>query len=265
MPDTHLHPLQQNDYAVHQPATFRLRIWRRISQLAMVALLGQWSFYGIFRCPFLVPYISCQNCPVITCHGRILSMFWGFWLLLPIATLTFGRVFCGWACPGGLISQLLSRVAPFTLRVRHGFNRLMPYGKYAGLAVAFYCFYFLGQPRADIPIRVGDFFQAVSLTFEHADPSWLVRTFFVLGLVAASLAVANAWCRYACPGGGLLELISHRSLFKFYKTAACNDCNLCLKVCEMGTRPDEKNCTNCGDCLSVCPAQAISFGRKKTS
>lgn len=265
MPDTHLHTIQQNDYAVHQPAAFRLRVFRKISQFAMVALLGQWSFYGIFRCPFLVPYISCQNCPVITCHGRILSMFWGFWLLLPITTLAFGRVFCGWACPGGLISQLLSRTAPFKLRIRNAFNQLMPYGKYAGLAVALYCFYFLGQPRVDIPIRVGEFFQAVALTFEHADPIWLIRTFFILGLVAASLVVANVWCRYACPAGGLLELISRRSFFKFYKTEACNDCNLCLKVCEMGTRPDEENCTNCGDCLSACPANAISFGRKKSS
>ena len=80
MSDTRLHTIQQNRCTVSQPTTFRLKVWRRFSQLAMLVLLGQWSFYGIFRCPFLVPYVSCQNCPVITCHGRILSTFWGFWL-----------------------------------------------------------------------------------------------------------------------------------------------------------------------------------------
>jgi ferredoxin len=30
----------------------------------------------------------------------------------------------------------------------------------------------------------------------------------------------------------------------------------------MGTRPNEVNCTNCGDCQGVCPSGAIVFGRK---
>ena len=72
----------------------RLSLWRRLSQLALIGVLGQWSFYGIFRCPFLVPSISCQNCPVITCHGRLFTMFWGFWLLLPLSVLLVGRAFC---------------------------------------------------------------------------------------------------------------------------------------------------------------------------
>ena len=31
---------------------------RRLSQAVLLGTLGQWSFYGIFRCPFLVPYVS---------------------------------------------------------------------------------------------------------------------------------------------------------------------------------------------------------------
>ena len=246
-----------------QMTTIRLRIVRRISQLVMLALLGQWSFYGIFRCPFLVPYVSCQNCPVITCHGRIVTMFWGYWLLLPVSALLFGRAFCGWGCPGGLLNQMIGRMAPFKLRVRNTFTRFAPFGKYLGLAVALSCYYILAQPRVDVPIRIGEFFQSVALTFEHANMEWLVRTFFVLGFLGLGLIVASAWCRFACPGGGLLELVRHLALFRFYKTSKCNDCNQCLDVCHMGTRPDEANCTNCGDCREVCPSDAIVFGRRK--
>lgn len=246
-----------------QAASFRLRLVRRFSQILMLALLGQWSFYGIFRCPFLVPYVSCQNCPVITCHGRIVSMFWGYWLLLPVSGLLFGRAFCGWGCPGGFVNQLFAGLAPFKLRVRNSFTGLAPYGKYLGLAVALFCYYILVQPRVDVPIRIGDFFQSVALTFEHAQLAWLVRTFFVLGFLALGLIVANAWCRFACPGGGVLELMRRISLFRFYKTSKCNDCNQCLEACHMGTRPDEANCTNCGDCQEVCSRGAIVFGRRK--
>lgn len=237
--------------------------WRRLTQAAALAIMGQWSFYGIFRCPFIVPYVSCQNCPVITCHGRLFSMFWGFWLLLPLSVLLFGRAFCGWACPGGLANQLLGKLAPVKLRVKNGFTRTAPYFKYLGLALALYVLFILGQPREAVPIRIGDFFNSVVLTFEHANLIWLIRTGFVLGFLGIGLIVAGAWCRFACPTGGLLEAFKAFSLFKVYKTDHCNDCDKCLKACHMGTRPEESNCTNCCDCVSVCPQDAIKIGRPR--
>ncbi|MFZ5584543.1 MAG: 4Fe-4S binding protein [Thermodesulfobacteriota bacterium] len=239
-----------------------LRLWRRLSQMAMLFVIGQWSFYGIFRCPFVVPFVSCQNCPVITCHGRLFTMFWGFWLLLPLTALLFGRAFCGWACPGGLVSDLVSAYAPLKLVARRGLARLLPWGKYLGLAVALYIWLAMGQPRTNIPLRVGEFFPSVALTFEHADLFWLTRTFFVLGVLTLGLVVTNAWCRYVCPTGGVLEALKGLAIFRVYKTDRCNDCDSCLRLCSMATRPDEANCTNCGDCLNACPQGAIKLGRK---
>ncbi|GAB6906951.1 4Fe-4S ferredoxin iron-sulfur binding domain-containing protein [Desulfosarcina cetonica] len=217
----------------------RLTVWRRLTQTAMLVVMGQWSFYGIFRCPFIVPYVSCQNCPVLTCHGRLFSMFWGFWLLLPVSVLLFGRAFCGWACPGGLVVQLSAKLAPLKLRVRNWATRLLPWGKYLALAGVLAVWLGLGQPREAIPIRVGEFFASVRLTFEHANTVWLVRTGIVLGMLVIGFLVAGAWCRFACPTGGLLDAIKGISLFKIYKTSACNDCGKCLRVCHMGTRPAE--------------------------
>lgn len=235
---------------------------RRLSQLVALAILGQWSFYGIFRCPFIVPYVSCQNCPVITCHGRLISMFWGFWLLLPIATLLFGRAFCGWACPGGLVSQIGGTLARWQGRINNTLARWTSYGKYLGLVAALWAFFLLGQPRVDVPIRIGEFFPAVSLTFAHAQPLWLMRTIFILAFLALGLLAANLWCRFVCPAGGMLELFRHLAIFHYSKTARCNDCDQCRQVCEMGTWPGEYNCTNCGDCRSACSRGAIVFGRK---
>jgi ferredoxin-type protein NapH len=192
-------------------------------------------------------------------------MFRGFWLLLPVSVLFFGRAFCGWACPGGLANQLIGTFAPLKLRVKNTFVRLLPFAQYLGLAVALYLYFVLGQPRADIPIRVGESFNSVVHTFERAGQLWIFRTYFVLGFLALGLIVANALCRFACPTGSLLEAAKGMAVFRFYKTAQCNDCNPCLRACEMGTRPDEVNYANCGDCLSVCPTDAIPFGHKKLS
>ncbi|MBU1567660.1 MAG: hypothetical protein KJ630_18800 [Proteobacteria bacterium] len=53
MSDTKQCTLPMYGGAKRQMTTIRLRIVRRFSQFLMLALLGQWSFYGIFRCPFL--------------------------------------------------------------------------------------------------------------------------------------------------------------------------------------------------------------------
>ncbi len=243
-------------------AAVRITLWRRLTQLGMLAMLGQWSFYGIFRCPFIVPYVSCQNCPVITCHGRILTMFWGFWLLLPVSALLVGRAFCGWACPGGLVNQMLGKLAPFKLRKRSLLTHFAPWGAFLALAGCLYVWFVLGQPRVNVPIRVGEFFGAVKLTFEHATPFWLVRTFTVLGLMGLGLLVAGFWCRFACPTGGALEILKRFSLWGYFTTSACNGCDKCLRVCEFGTRPAGQGCTNCGECAGSCPEDAIRFGRK---
>lgn len=240
----------------------RLHNLRRLVQVGMLFILGQWSYYGIFRCPFPVPFVSCGSCPVIACHGRIFSLFWGFWLILPLSVLLFGRAFCGWACPGGLVNQMAGKIAPFKWRLRNIFNRLLPYGKYLGLAAALVLWLILSNPRWAIPIRTGDdIWNSLKLTFIHADQYWLIRTSVVLLFLAGGLFLANLWCRTACPMGGTLEGLKHFSFFNIYKGKGCNDCDVCLKACEMGTRPDEKNCTNCGDCLHSCPKGVIKVGR----
>ncbi len=239
-----------------------LKTWRRGIQLFMIALIGEWSFYGIFRCPFPVPFISCTNCPVITCPGRLSNLFWGTWGLILLSGLLFGRIFCSWACPGGLSCQLIGKVLPQKVP-RHRDIRLMHVGKYVALAIVLYLWLVTDNPRWAIPIRIGEFFQSVELTFQHAGPYWLIRTLAVLIFLTIGLVLSSAWCRYACPTGGVLELFRAFSFFRVYRTAQCNDCGLCKNVCEMNTMPGEINCTNCTDCIPVCPVKAIKVGQVK--
>lgn len=248
---------------VSKAGGFLLAKGRRLVQAAMLAVLGNWAFYGIFRCPFLVPFVGCQACPVITCWGRITGLFWGFWLLLPLSAIFAGRAFCGWLCPGGFVNQMIGKISFAKLRLRNRFLKIAPLGTAVGLAVVLVLWLGLDNPRSIAPIRVGEFWSSIRLSFEHASLPWLIRTAVVLGLAASGLLVANLWCRFACPTGGLLELFRGVALFRVFKTRACNDCDACLRVCEMGTRPGEANCTNCGDCLKTCPLEAIKFGRKR--
>ena len=238
----------------------KTRLFNRIWHLAMLAGLGQWSFYGIFRCPFIVPYINCQNCPVITCHGRILSLFWGFWAGWLILAFLLGRAFCGWFCPGGFVNRLLGSFFRLRLKRENLIQRFLPWGKYLALALALWVIFVMCQPRVAIPIRVGEFFPAIAQTWNLAQPVWIIRTVIVLALLALGLVLPAAWCRFACPTGGVLEGARRLSLFKVFKTAACDNCDACKQNCYMDTRPGETNCTNCGDCIHSCEKKCIGFG-----
>jgi ferredoxin-type protein NapH len=228
---------------------------RRASQLGFLVILGEFSFYGVFRCPFAVPYVSCGNCPVLQCPGR--DLWIPVWIGLLISGIVFGRAFCGWGCPGGLVSELLGKLALLRGEARRALEAV---SKYPVVIASLVAFFVLSNPRWAIPIRTGDFFESVSLTFEHADQLWLWRTGFILGGLALALIIPHFWCRHLCPTGGLLELFNRFSLVKYFKTSACNDCDSCRRVCFAETRPAEVNCVNCGDCGKSCPVDAIKLG-----
>lgn len=236
-----------------------LLLINRIILFLSTAFLAEWAIYGIFRCPFLVPFVSCQNCPIIRCPGRAASMFWGVWAGWLAILVFFGRGFCGWFCPGGFVNRIFS-LNPFKIKLDLNAVKDLSYGKYLFLFLALGAYFYLGQPRVDLPIRVGEFWQSIPLTFNYASDIWLFRSWLVIVLFLFGLLISQAWCRFACPMGGLLELLKRFSIFKVYKTSACINCDKCRKVCYMQTRPQEINCTNCADCIQVCPENCIGIG-----
>ncbi len=236
---------------------------RRLSQAVFLIIAGEFSFYGIFRCPFAVPYTECGSCPVVQCPGK--KLWLGFWILLPISLLLFGRGFCSWACPGGLFADLVSKNSLLKGKINRSFDKILSAVKYVVLALSIIIVFSLNNPRWAIPIRTGDFFNSIKLTFEHADTLWLLRTVFILAGFFFIILIPHFWCRYLCPTGGLLEIFKKISIFKYVMTDKCNKCDVCQKECPVETRPLDTNCTNCGDCKNACPLDAIGITPTRTS
>jgi len=87
-----------------------------------------------------------------------------------------------------------------------------------------------------------------------------------LGILALNLLADRFWCRYLCPLGALLGLVSKVSFLRPVIRPACNRCGQCVGACRVDaidTRqryeimPSE--CTVCLDCLAACPESAIGF------
>jgi polyferredoxin len=81
-------------------------------------------------------------------------------------------------------------------------------------------------------------------------------------LIVFSVFIQNFWCRYLCPYGALMGIVSTASPIKIRRDEqACIDCGKCNKACPSHLLVDRLvqicsvECTGCMECVAVCPAQ----------
>ncbi|MBI2906575.1 MAG: 4Fe-4S binding protein [Chloroflexi bacterium] len=95
--------------------------------------------------------------------------------------------------------------------------------------------------------------------------AWLYAAIFA-GIVLLNLVAQRFWCRYLCPLGALLGLLSKVAIVRRQVTGKCDQCNACAQVCPTGTiqpakgyASDPSECTMCLECMKVCQQSAVAF------
>ena len=83
----------------------------------------------------------------------------------------------------------------------------------------------------------------------------LIAGIFIL-ILALNLVRPRFWCRYICPLGGGLGLLSQRPALRLdNNTERCNNCGLCARHCPAAAQPDQPGqwlkteCFACWNCV----------------
>lgn len=223
----------------------------------------------------LCPFGGVEALWAFIAQGTVLKRLAFSSIVLLVATvgtaLVMGRAFCGQLCPLGTLQELFGRLGRKLGIARATMPAPLDTGarfiKYAVLAIA----------------TIGTWV-AGSLVFRPLDP-WAAYhhltspelwTEFSVGAIVLALTVGGSliyerfFCRYACPMGALLGLLSRFSWFKVRRTAdSCTDCGSCDAACPVGldvscagdvTTPE---CIACGECVTSCPRPgALAFSDK---
>lgn len=235
---------------------------RQVVQLGALALTGEWLWVGMVRCPYGIPFMSCGSCPMRVCPGAWLQT----WVIgfLVLSGVIAGRVFCGWACPMGVIQDLLGRVPKLRALSRPRFGKVDRYLKglkYLVLVLTVAAFFWLNE-RFAVPVRGHS-----NWSLEVAWVSWLtydtasrVRVIVLLAGVFLGLALTRLWCRYLCPLGALLTIGNRISLLRLRRNAPlCANCGKYPRECRTYTTPGTADCVLCGDCIEGCVKGAVGW------
>lgn len=210
-----------------------------------------------------------------------------------LATLIFGRFFCGWGCHivavqdlcGWIMKKCGVRPKPFR-------SRLLVF---IPLILALYMFVWPTAKRLVVAPALEllwpDVRRALHVTpfpeqgftnhlitegfWDSFAPIAIAIPFiFVCGFAAVYFLGAKGFCTYGCPYGGFFgpaDLITPGKIV--VDDGKCHHCGHCTAVCTSNVRVHDEvraygmvvdpGCMKCMDCVSVCPNKALSFGFRK--
>ncbi len=192
---------------------------------------------------------------------------------LLIGVLLAGGAFCSWVCPFGATMDLLTAIRRKLrlpeIHVPARWDRILRWGRYAMLALILY------QTIVTVKLWFAAFDPYRTLfglgwLFEfNLAENWIA--YVALGVIlAASLFVERAWCRYACPLGGAISLLGKFSILRIRREGSeCKTCAVCDKPCPVKlpvatATTISSDCIGCLACVDACPrpgALEVKFGR----
>jgi polyferredoxin len=175
--------------------------------------------------------------------------------------------FCGWICPVGALSDSVRKLGEKIFGRSFAIPRYADYGlrsvKY--LLMAFFLFVIVLKMPAFAILRFleNDYYKIADVKMLFFFTEMTKTTVISLSLLfALSLLYRNFWCRYLCPYGALLGLLSVLSPLKIRRNeAVCIHCRKCTENCpsllpvETLLQVRSPECTGCLTCVSHCPAK----------
>jgi MauM/NapG family ferredoxin protein len=217
-----------------------------------------------------------------------------------LLALVVGRAWCGWLCPLGTTLDIFSfkktaaKKMPEELRAaKYGLLLVMLVSAVLGnltllifdpLTILYRTLTSAIHPALNQILTVVEtslypvpFLQGLVTWLEDTlrpgifplDPLYfqqaLLFGLFFLAIIGLNKQAPRFWCRYLCPTGALLGLISKVSIFRRETSESCRNCAICSRACPTGTidpgngfRSDPGECTLCLVCFMNCPDSTLT-------
>ena len=239
-------------------------ILKRRSRNGVLALnIGALAYFGFYRKGCICPIGAIQNVTLslVDPHYMISLGVIAFFFLPLAAALLFGRVFCGGVCPLGAVQDL---VLLWPKKVPEKLDKTLRWLAYVylGLAVLF--------AGWGLHLKIGLWQIQVGRRFVICEWDPFVDLFRIsgpfhmlalgAGFILAGIFIGRPYCRWLCPYGGILSMLSRFAWKNVQITPDKElDCGLCAEACPYGAihnlRADRSSCLACARCYESCPRE----------
>jgi ferredoxin-type protein NapH len=248
-------------------STAHMRQSVRRALLLVSFLLFPVTFY------YLSPYLIIMGTSERTASGSMVVFG-----VMTLSALVLGRLFCGWVCPAGGLSETLFAVQSRKANNRFNWTRWLVWVPWITVIVLI-TLQAGGIRRVDILYQTD---HGISLTTAGGMRSYIVY-YVVLALVFVLSLVAGrrGFCHHACwmapfmmIGRGVRNAPHLPAIQLRADAPTCVACYACTTACPMSLevqamvlshRMEHSECILCGTCVDVCPHKVISydFGRRR--
>lgn len=187
-------------------------------------------------------------------------------LAILAVSLFLKKSFCSWLCPIGTLSESLwmlgEKLFGKNLRLPRWLDYPLRSLKY--LLLGFFVWAIVGMDIPSLAAFISSPYNRMAdakmfLFFANLS---VMALGVIFALMVLSVVIKNFWCRFLCPYGALLGVVSWLSPFKITREkSTCVDCNLCTQVCPSNIlvhkagRVWSDECTSCLRCVEECPVK----------
>lgn len=236
-------------------------------------------------------------------------------VVLAVGIMLLGKLFCGYLCPLGTISEYMGKLRS-SLKIKEVIvnngtvaDKVLRAVKYILLFTIFY----MTLSSSELFCKNFDPYYAFATGFKGELTVWMACISITICFLG-NFFIKMFWCKYICPLGAIsnifrfaLTFIAFVAVFAIANyaglliswkillvitcitgyiyeivymesrmlpllrvtrnTEACNGCGLCAKKCPYSIQVDKMNvvkhidCTACGECISSCNKEALSFNK----
>lgn len=188
-----------------------------------------------------------------------------------VSSFVARKVFCSWVCPIGGMSRALEWAGKKLLWKRRTKPVLVHRGADLALATLKYLLLGFFVRAIVLGMDAATIYAFQRSTYNYAADAKMLLFFTDISRTAAvtllafallSIVIKNFWCRYLCPYGALLGLVSWMSPQRVVRDpATCTDCKACTRACPVEITVHTKKsvwtpeCTGCMSCVAACPVE----------
>jgi polyferredoxin len=224
---------------------------------------------------YLSPYLIIMGAGERTASGSMVVFG-----VMTLTAIVLGRLFCGWVCPAGGLTEALFAVQNRKANNRRNWTRWLVWVPWIAV-ITLVTLRAGGIQRVDVLYQTD---HGISLTTAGGmGPYIIFYAVLALVFILSLTAGRRGFCHHACwmapfmmIGRGLRNILRLPAVQLSAGTPACVDCHACTTACPMSLeveamvlsqRMENSECILCGTCVDVCPHNVIhyDFGRPRSA